>query len=122
MSPEKKKEEKKSTMASRSGSSRCAYCHKELRTDSAMKRHIAATPRCKHIWEKEIMAAAFNETGTRKTASAHLEFDGSALDPANTWDDLNFFVPEASPKQGSCVDDMDEEVLDLEREGRDTKS
>ena len=79
-------------MASQSSSSRCKYCHKELRSDSAMKRHIAATPRCKQKWEKEIMSTS-NVKEDWKTSS-HLQFPDAAIDNPNIWDDLHAFVPE----------------------------
>jgi hypothetical protein len=84
-----------------------------------MKRHIAATPRCKHRWEKEIMSAASNVKADQKT-SAHLQVPDSAIDIPNTWDDLHAFVPEPSPEAGPSdhVEEVDVQV----RQSPDTKS
>lgn len=76
-------------MAPQSSSSRCKYCHKELRSDSAMKRHIAATPLCKHKWEKEIMGLS-TERVTGKSRGTHLEIDEGS--------DFQAFIPDPSPE------------------------
>lgn len=88
-----------------------------------MKRHIAATPRCKQKWEKEIMSAASNTKTTRKTIT-HLQVSDPAIDNPNNWDDLHAFVPEPTPEAGPS--DHDEEMNDEEsvqpRQSPDTKS
>ena len=86
-------------MATRSTVSRCNYCHKELRSDSAMKRHIAATPRCKHAWEKDILAS--NSDTIRKPNITDLEVDEVGSSNPNSWDDLQDFVPDPSPELAS---------------------
>ena len=60
-----------------------------------MKHHIAATPRCKHAWEKEIMGGQSNGQASWKTTDLDVNDSGFDL---NTWDDLHDFVPEASPE------------------------
>ena len=84
-----------------------------------MKRHIAATPKCKHLWEKEILITASNGKQTRKSVTAHLEVDDHAPDLLNGWDDLHAFVPEPSPQPGLSVED--EESVRV-RENPDTKN
>lgn len=83
-----------------------------------MKRHIAATPRCKQKWEKEIMSTS-NVKEDRKTSS-HLQFPDAAIDNPNIWDDLHAFVPELSPDAGPS--DRVEEVVVQARGSPDTKS
>ena len=86
-------------MATRSSASRCNYCHKELRSDSAMKQHIAATPRCKHAWEKDILAS--NSNTISKPNITDLEVDDVGLDEPNSWVDLQDDVPDPSPEPAS---------------------
>ena len=109
-------------MASRSSaSSRCKYCHKGLRSDSALKRHITATPRCKYNWEKEIISAASNGMVTRKSTTTHLDMDESAFDYPNTSDEFHTFVLEASPGRRP-VEDVDLEELVPVRQSPDTRN
>jgi hypothetical protein len=114
------------TMSSQSTSSRCRYCHKPLRTDSAMKRHIAATPKCKRKWEEQILAAATNLKATPKSTSTHLEVDDFVFDDLNTWDNLHNFIPEPSQEAGPSKlahveDNADEDPVIL-RKIADTKN
>ena len=67
-------------MASRSNSSQCKYCHKELQSDSALKHHIAVTPRCKLSWEKDIMGELSNTKGNRKSTATYFDTDDSTFD------------------------------------------
>lgn len=109
-------------MSSRSDSSCCKYCHKELHSDSAMKRHIAATFQCKQSWEKEIWDLASNSTGFPKSSTTHQEVNNPGVDYPDTWDDLHAFAPELSPEpRGHVEDGDDEESLPL-REISDTKN
>ena len=87
-------------MTSRLETSRCKYCHKELLSDSALKRHIAATPKCKEGWEKEIRELPSDPGANQQSKRTHLEYgaDESRVDEPNRWDDLHAFVPEACPE------------------------
>jgi hypothetical protein len=86
-----------------------------------MKRHIAATPRCKFYWEKDIMGAASNTKVTRKSLTPHLEHGDSAFDNLDTWDDLHAFVPEESPEP-ACVEEADGDESAEARQNPDTKT
>ena len=88
-------------MATRSTVSRCNYCHKELRLDSAMKQHIAATPRCKHAWEKDILASNSNTIRKPNIPDLEVPVAEAGSDDPNNWDHLQAFVPEASPEPAS---------------------
>ena len=92
-------------MATRSSATRCNYCHKELRSDSAMKRHIAATPKCKHAWEKDLLAS--NPKTIGKSTTTHLEVAEAEFDNQATWDDMHDFVPEPSPEPAGEGDDRE---------------
>ena len=83
-------------MATRSSASRCNYCHKDLRSDSAMKWHIAATPKCKHAWEKDILG--LNANTIQKPTSTDLDIPEPRLDIPNPMDDMHDIVPEPSPE------------------------
>jgi hypothetical protein len=111
-------------MASRTSSSRCQFCHKELRSDSAMKRHIAATPKCKVLWEKEIIGPSshVNLKSNGKSASAHLEVDDSAQEHPDAWDDLLAFVPEPSPEPAACGEEGGDDNLVHVRKNPDTET
>ena len=64
-----------------------------------MKRHIAATPRCKHAWEKDILAS--NSNTISKPNITDLEVDDVGLDEPNSWVDLQDDVPDPSPEPAS---------------------
>ena len=86
------------TMASRnSTSSRCKYCHKDLDSDSAVKRHIAATPGCKSNWEKEFMSVPPNVKKNARKSTAHLDPSQFSMDDTTNWDNSHSFIPDASP-------------------------
>jgi hypothetical protein len=91
-----------------------------------MKRHIAATPKCKQKWEKEIVAAASNSKATPKSESTHLEVDGEAFEDLTTWDDWHGFIPEpsqeAGPSKRAHVEDVEDEDPVILRKSPDTKS
>ena len=65
-----------------------------------MKRHIAATPKCKQGWEKEILDLPSDPGAILESNPTHLESgaDESGIDKPNQWDDLHSFVPEACPE------------------------
>ena len=73
--------------------------YKELRSDSAMKWHIAATPRCKHAWEKDILAS--NSNTIQKPNITDMEVDEVGSSNLNSWDDLQDFVFDPSPELAS---------------------
>jgi hypothetical protein len=86
-----------------------------------MKRHIAATPRCKNNWEREIISAASNGKRTRKSTTTHLDIHESSFDYPNTWDESHDFVPDASPDPDR-VEDVDFEDSVPVRQSPDTKN
>jgi hypothetical protein len=90
-----------------------------------MKRHIAATPKCKHKWEKE-MGAPSNTKAAWKSTTTHLETDKSTFDNLDTWDDSHAFVPEPSPeprpsKRARVEEVEDEDSVRVQR-GPDTQN
>ena len=100
------------TMASRnSTASQCKYCHKELGSDSAMKRHIAATPGCKSNWEKEFMSIPPNVKKNACKSTTHLDPGPFAGDDTSNWDDSHSFIPEVSPgpSKRACVEEAEDE-------------
>jgi hypothetical protein len=88
-----------------------------------MKRHIAATPKCKVLWEKELIGPTshVNLKSTRKSATAHLEVDESALDDPSAWDDLHAFIPEPSPEPAACGEEGGDDTSVQVRDNPDTE-
>ncbi|KIM38488.1 hypothetical protein M413DRAFT_30038 [Hebeloma cylindrosporum] len=85
-------------MSSRnSTSSRCKYCRKELGSDSAVKRHIAATVECKSNWEKEFMSVPPNIKKNARKSTTHLDPSQFAMDDTSYWDASHSFIPDISP-------------------------
>ena len=64
-----------------------------------MKWHIAATPRCKHAWEKDILAS--NSNTIWKPNITDMEVDKVGSSNLNSWDDLQDFVFDPSPELAS---------------------
>jgi hypothetical protein len=91
-----------------------------------MKRHVAATPKCKHKWEKEIMDAASNSKAIPKSTNTHLEVEDFSFEDLNAWDDLHDFIPEprqeAGPSKAAHVDDDADEDPVILREIPDIKT
>jgi hypothetical protein len=91
-----------------------------------MKRHIAATPKCKLQWEKQITAAASKANSTSKSMRTHLEVEDFGFGHPNGWDDLHGFIPEPSPEAGPSnhAHVEDEENIDPVnlRKNSDTKN
>ncbi|THH07054.1 hypothetical protein EW146_g9433 [Bondarzewia mesenterica] len=92
---------------------RCDYCGKELQSDSAVKRHIAATRKCKTNWEQDIISIQprLKQNARKHDSTMHPEPGPSVFDTTSNWDDSHSFVPNATPSSSkrARVEDVEDE-------------
>ena len=90
-----------------------------------MKRHLAATPKCKEGWEKEILDLPSDSGTIMESRLSHLASSANetGIDEPILWEDLHAFVPEASPEPAPAEAAASDDVDSLHaRKNPDTKS